>query len=225
MCDHDIQTDQNVVECDDEHVVLANLISNLKLDVDENKKIQKQLKKANTSLAHELKECKSILVETSRTTGESNKKYLGTVHFGNDQSAPILGYGDLVQGNIMINRVYYIEGLNHNLFSVGQFCDTDLEVASINGKKYILRTRLIVESIHLRFDEIKEMSETSVDDNTSGLVPQRQKVSDYDNSDPIPQLQNVSPSVDTINIQSSTEPTTPTNVNVEENNDNQAEDT
>ncbi|GKC76231.1 retrovirus-related pol polyprotein from transposon TNT 1-94 [Tanacetum coccineum] len=36
---------------------------------------------------------------------------------------------DLVQGNIMINRVYYVEGLNHNLFSVGQFCDADLEVA------------------------------------------------------------------------------------------------
>ncbi|GKA31511.1 retrovirus-related pol polyprotein from transposon TNT 1-94 [Tanacetum coccineum] len=35
----------------------------------------------------------------------------------------------LVQGNITINRVYYVEGLNHNLFSVGQFCDADLEVA------------------------------------------------------------------------------------------------
>ncbi|GJV25693.1 retrovirus-related pol polyprotein from transposon TNT 1-94 [Tanacetum coccineum] len=45
------------------------------------------------------------------------EKYLGTVRFGNDQFAPILGYGDLVQGNIMINRVYYVEGLNHNLFS------------------------------------------------------------------------------------------------------------
>ncbi|GJS56679.1 retrovirus-related pol polyprotein from transposon TNT 1-94 [Tanacetum coccineum] len=29
----------------------------------------------------------------------------------------------------MIKRVYYVEGLNHNLFSVGQFCDADLEVA------------------------------------------------------------------------------------------------
>ncbi|GJV41266.1 retrovirus-related pol polyprotein from transposon TNT 1-94 [Tanacetum coccineum] len=56
-------------------------------------------------------------------------KYLGTVRFGNDQFAPILGYGDFVQGNITINRVYYVEGLNHNLFSVGQFCDADLEVA------------------------------------------------------------------------------------------------
>ncbi|GJZ86473.1 retrovirus-related pol polyprotein from transposon TNT 1-94 [Tanacetum coccineum] len=45
------------------------------------------------------------------------------------QFAPILGYGDLIQGNVTIKRVYYVEGLNHNLFSVGQFCDADLEVA------------------------------------------------------------------------------------------------
>nr|GEW47986.1 retrovirus-related Pol polyprotein from transposon TNT 1-94 [Tanacetum cinerariifolium] len=43
--------------------------------------------------------------------------------------APILGYGDLVQGAVTIKRVYYVEGLNHNLFSVGQLCDADLEVA------------------------------------------------------------------------------------------------
>ncbi|GJV77855.1 retrovirus-related pol polyprotein from transposon TNT 1-94 [Tanacetum coccineum] len=42
---------------------------------------------------------------------------------------------------------------------------------------YNKRTRLIVESIHLRFDEIKEMSETSVAKDTSGLIPQRQKAS------------------------------------------------
>ncbi|GKB77104.1 retrovirus-related pol polyprotein from transposon TNT 1-94 [Tanacetum coccineum] len=36
---------------------------------------------------------------------------------------------NLVEGNITINRVYYVKGLNHNLLSVGQFCDADLEVA------------------------------------------------------------------------------------------------
>ncbi|GJT92313.1 retrovirus-related pol polyprotein from transposon TNT 1-94 [Tanacetum coccineum] len=131
-------------------------------------------------------------------------------------------------------------------------------------------TQLIVESIHLRFDEIKEMSETSVANDTSGLVPQRQKASDYDNSGLVPQQQNVSPTADTTvpsqqdldllfgplydeiftagtssvnnsssptdnskqqdtprttNIQSSTEPTTLINVNVEENDDNQVADT
>nr|GFB85163.1 hypothetical protein [Tanacetum cinerariifolium] len=68
MCDDDIQNDQNDVESDDERVALANL----KLDVDENKKIQKQLKKANITLAQELKDCKSILAKTSKTLGESN---------------------------------------------------------------------------------------------------------------------------------------------------------
>nr|GEV16832.1 hypothetical protein [Tanacetum cinerariifolium] len=71
MCEYDIQNEQNDVESDDERVALANLIANLKLNVDENKKIQKQLKKANTTLAQELKECKAILAETSKSLGES----------------------------------------------------------------------------------------------------------------------------------------------------------
>nr|GEZ27589.1 hypothetical protein [Tanacetum cinerariifolium] len=57
------------------------------------------------------------------------EKFLGMVKFGNDQIAPILGYGDLVQGVITIKRVYYVKGLNHNLFSVGQFYDANLDVA------------------------------------------------------------------------------------------------
>ncbi|GKC00586.1 gag-pol polyprotein, partial [Tanacetum coccineum] len=61
---------------------------------------------------------------------------------------------------------------------------------------YNKRTRLIVESIHIKFDEIKEITETSVDSNTSGLVLQQQKASDYDNSGLVPQLQKVSPSAD-----------------------------
>nr|GEW22360.1 hypothetical protein [Tanacetum cinerariifolium] len=56
-------------------------------------------------------------------------KFLGTVLFRNDHIAIILGYGDLKWGNITITRVYFIEGLGHNLFSVGQFFDVDLEVA------------------------------------------------------------------------------------------------
>nr|GEV93848.1 retrovirus-related Pol polyprotein from transposon TNT 1-94 [Tanacetum cinerariifolium] len=201
------------------------------------------------------------------------KKFMGTVRFGNDQFAPILGYGDLVQGNVTINRVYYVKCLNHNLFSDGQFCEVDLEVAfrkstcfvrdlkgnnllignrgsdlytislqeststtplclmakatptqvwlwhqrlshlnfayiNLFSKKDIViglpklkyvkgylvynkRTRMIVESIHICFDEIKEVLETSVANNTLGLVPQRKKASDYDNPDPVPQRQDV----------------------------------
>nr|GFA05720.1 hypothetical protein [Tanacetum cinerariifolium] len=65
------------------------------------------------------------------------EKVLGTVKFGNDQIAPILRYGDLVQRAVTIKRVYYVEGLNHNLFSVGQFCDADLEVAFRKSTCYI----------------------------------------------------------------------------------------
>ncbi|GKB88706.1 integrase, catalytic region, zinc finger, CCHC-type containing protein [Tanacetum coccineum] len=54
---------------------------------------------------------------------------MGTVRFGNDQIASIMGYGDYQLGNVIISRVYYVEGLGHNLFFVGQFCDADLEVA------------------------------------------------------------------------------------------------
>ncbi|GJU35819.1 hypothetical protein Tco_1184173 [Tanacetum coccineum] len=156
--------------------------------------------------------------------------------------------GQSISASILLKNiwVYYVEGLNHNLFSIGQFCDADLEVAfrkstcfvrylqgndlltgnhgtrslyiissrrqlqstpiclmakasptqadgdnldkvkekgdpcilvgySTQSKGYRVynkRTRLIVESIHLRFDEIKEMFETSVANDTSGLVPQ-----------------------------------------------------
>ncbi|GJW91958.1 hypothetical protein Tco_0169511 [Tanacetum coccineum] len=65
------------------------------------------------------------------------EQFMGMVKFGNDQIAPIPGYEDLVQGNVTIKRVYYVEGLNHNLFSVGQFCDADLEVAFRKSTCYI----------------------------------------------------------------------------------------
>nr|GEV36164.1 hypothetical protein [Tanacetum cinerariifolium] len=209
------------------------------------------------------------------------EKFLGTVRFGNDQFVPILVYGDLVQGNVTNNRVYYVKGLNHNLFSVGQFCYADLEVAfqkstcfvrdlqgndlltdgyrdwsaqveicqgsnkmkekgdpcilvgySTQSKGYYVynkRTRLIVASIHIYFDEIKEVYETSVANDTSGLVPQRQKASDYDNSDPVPQRHDVSSLAD-VHVPSQQEldllftPSTPINIHAEENNDNQAEE-
>ncbi|GJT84957.1 retrovirus-related pol polyprotein from transposon TNT 1-94 [Tanacetum coccineum] len=60
------------------------------------------------------------------TIGTLNKKNL---RFGNDEYAAIVGYGDYKLGDTIISRVYYVEGLKHNLFSVGQFCDGGLEVA------------------------------------------------------------------------------------------------
>nr|GEV55309.1 hypothetical protein [Tanacetum cinerariifolium] len=57
------------------------------------------------------------------------EKFLGMVRFGNNDFAVIAGYGDVVIGSMKIMKVYYVKGLGHNLFSVGQFCDKGLEVA------------------------------------------------------------------------------------------------
>nr|GEU41618.1 retrovirus-related Pol polyprotein from transposon TNT 1-94 [Tanacetum cinerariifolium] len=57
------------------------------------------------------------------------KKFIGIVRFGNDHFGDIIGYEDHVIGDTISSRVYYVEGLGHNLFSVRQFCDSDLEVA------------------------------------------------------------------------------------------------
>nr|GEY85657.1 integrase, catalytic region, zinc finger, CCHC-type, peptidase aspartic, catalytic [Tanacetum cinerariifolium] len=56
------------------------------------------------------------------------EKFLGTVRFGNNDFAMIAGYGDVVFGSLTIKKFYYVEGLGHNLFSVGQFCDKGLKV-------------------------------------------------------------------------------------------------
>ncbi|GJU34682.1 hypothetical protein Tco_1183036 [Tanacetum coccineum] len=57
------------------------------------------------------------------------EKFIGTVRFGNDHFGAIMGYGDYVTGDSVISKVYYVEGLGHNMFSIGQFCDSDLEIA------------------------------------------------------------------------------------------------
>ncbi|GKE67917.1 hypothetical protein Tco_1522078 [Tanacetum coccineum] len=62
---------------------------------------------------------------------------MGTVRFGNDHFAAITGYGDYVQGNLTICHVYYVKGLGHYLFSVGQFCDNDLQVAFHSNTCYV----------------------------------------------------------------------------------------
>ncbi|GJT45957.1 hypothetical protein Tco_0954672 [Tanacetum coccineum] len=71
---------------------------------------------------------KHMTGDRSQLTNFVNK-FLGTIKFGNDHVAKILGYGDYQIGNVTISRVYFVEGLGHNLFSVRQFCDSNLEVA------------------------------------------------------------------------------------------------
>ncbi|GKE14642.1 retrovirus-related pol polyprotein from transposon TNT 1-94 [Tanacetum coccineum] len=64
-------------------------------------------------------------------------KFLGTVKFSNDQVAKIMRYGDYQIVNVIISKVYYVEGLGHNLFSVGQFYDSDIEVAFRNHTCFV----------------------------------------------------------------------------------------
>ncbi|GKC22852.1 retrovirus-related pol polyprotein from transposon TNT 1-94 [Tanacetum coccineum] len=94
------------------------------------------------------------------------EKFIGTVRFGNDHLGAIMGYGDYVIGDSVISRVYYVEGLAHNLFSVGQFCDSDLEVAfrkhtcfvrDINGADILKGSR----STNLYTISIDEMMKSS----------------------------------------------------------------
>nr|GEW85861.1 ribonuclease H-like domain-containing protein [Tanacetum cinerariifolium] len=116
MCDNEGKADQNVDEPEDGRVFLASLIAHLKLDI-----IQIILFIVDFG-------CTKHMIGNLKLLCNFVEKYLGTVHFGNDQFASILGYEDLPQGNVTIKKVYYVKGLNHNLFFVGQFYDVDLEV-------------------------------------------------------------------------------------------------
>ncbi|GKB72485.1 hypothetical protein Tco_0933897, partial [Tanacetum coccineum] len=65
----------------------------------------------------------------SDTSVAPSSSSLLAVKFDNDQVVKIMRYGDYQIGNVTISRVYYMKGLGHNLFSAGQFYDSDLEVA------------------------------------------------------------------------------------------------
>ncbi|GKC87036.1 retrovirus-related pol polyprotein from transposon TNT 1-94, partial [Tanacetum coccineum] len=112
---------------------------------------RKPRKNKNINSVRKPKVVKSISANTkepSKSWGSTNSnvpssslidcsKFLGTVKFGNDQIAKIMGYGDYQIENVTISRVYYVEGLRHNLFYVGQFCDSNLEVAFHQHTCYI----------------------------------------------------------------------------------------
>nr|GEU83527.1 hypothetical protein [Tanacetum cinerariifolium] len=89
--------------------------------------------KINKSLSADKKETNKswgsiILNVPSSSTVECMLFKLFSVKFGNDHVAKIMGYGDYKIRNVTISRVYFVEGLGHNLFFVGQFCNSDLEV-------------------------------------------------------------------------------------------------
>nr|GEV77367.1 retrotransposon protein, putative, unclassified, expressed [Tanacetum cinerariifolium] len=255
------QGDQNNDDNDeDEHVELANLIANLKLDIDKNKKIQNQLRKANATLTHELDKS-NLLLLSQMTFGIDAKvcfikKRKSTCNIrdlqGNDLLTGTLGsalYKISLQESSSPTPIYFLakasptqewlwhRRLSHLNFDTINMLSKNNIVKGLpklkNGKNldkmkekgdscifvgystpskgyrvYNKRTKLIVESIHLNFDEIKEMTNQSVS-----------KYSALSNNSKQQDTQH------TKNIQPTLELTTPTtNVNVEENNNDQAED-
>nr|GEU78237.1 integrase, catalytic region, zinc finger, CCHC-type, peptidase aspartic, catalytic [Tanacetum cinerariifolium] len=92
---------------------------------------ERLLSPLNTSLDYAFKyiSCSKHMTGDRSQLVNFVQNFLRTVKFGNDLVAKIMGYGDYQIKNVTISWVYYVEGLGHNLFSVGQFCDSDLEVA------------------------------------------------------------------------------------------------
>ncbi|GJR74488.1 retrovirus-related pol polyprotein from transposon TNT 1-94 [Tanacetum coccineum] len=89
---------------------------------------------AKSMIANKMEPGTSRGSDTSVTPSSSSLIDCSTVKFGNDQVAKIMGYGDYQIGNVIISRVYYVEGLGHNLFFIGQFYDSDLEVKFLASK-------------------------------------------------------------------------------------------
>ncbi|GJT11959.1 retrovirus-related pol polyprotein from transposon TNT 1-94 [Tanacetum coccineum] len=87
-------------------------------------------------LEHKTPRCSTV----SNTPLSSNSFAARTVKFRNDQIAPILGYRDLVQRTIAIKRVYYVERLNHNLFSVA-FRKSTCYIRDLKGNDLLTGSR------------------------------------------------------------------------------------
>nr|GEU71625.1 retrovirus-related Pol polyprotein from transposon TNT 1-94 [Tanacetum cinerariifolium] len=86
--------------------------------------VKSSLKNKNCAIEPKNSGCsKHMTGDRSQITNLVNK-FLGTVKFRNVHVEMLIGYGDYQIGNVTILSVYYIEGLGHNLFSVGQFYDS-----------------------------------------------------------------------------------------------------
>nr|GEV83644.1 hypothetical protein [Tanacetum cinerariifolium] len=103
-------------------------------EVVEQRKSQNPL---NNTLDHAYSGCsKHMTGDRSQLTNFVNK-FLGTVKFGNDHVENIIGYGDYQIGNVTISSFYYVEGLGHNLFSIGQLCNLNIKVTFRQHTRFI----------------------------------------------------------------------------------------
>nr|GEV16001.1 integrase, catalytic region, zinc finger, CCHC-type, peptidase aspartic, catalytic [Tanacetum cinerariifolium] len=128
---------------------------------------------ANCILMANLQQASTSVTQTDKAPvydlDGSAEKFMGTVRFGNDHLAAILGFSDLQWGNILITRVYFVKGLGHNLFSVGQFCYSNLEemafasliclMARVSSTKSWLWHQHLS---HLNFDTINDLAKNDL---------------------------------------------------------------
>nr|GEW59992.1 ribonuclease H-like domain-containing protein [Tanacetum cinerariifolium] len=92
------------------------------------------------------------------------EKFLGTVKFENDQIAPVLSYGDLVQGNVTINRVYYVGGFSWHISlfhhsSRHIYKQSNFLIAKASSSQAWLWHRHL---LHLNFDTINLLSKYDI---------------------------------------------------------------
>ncbi|KAJ9547142.1 hypothetical protein OSB04_019685 [Centaurea solstitialis] len=83
--------------------------------------------------------CSKHMTGRKELLSNYREEYGGSVKFGNNELSPVVGHGEIVCKDITINNVAHVEGLNHNLFSIGKFCDKDLEV-NFNKRRCAVRT-------------------------------------------------------------------------------------
>nr|GEU57064.1 hypothetical protein [Tanacetum cinerariifolium] len=104
---------------------------------------------------------------------EPNKSWRSTV-----SNVPSFSIDKCRLGMITISRVYFVDGLGHNLFSVGQFCDSVLEVAFCQHTCFIPNLEGVNLLSRSRGNNLYTLSlgdmMASVD-NTSGPVPKEKK--------------------------------------------------
>ncbi|GJW37960.1 hypothetical protein Tco_0060880 [Tanacetum coccineum] len=197
MCDNDIQDAKMMVECDDEQEMHADLkyVESLEDELDELESDKAEFSNMYDMLLQECvsKDVMCSYLQSSSDLDEITELQCLYLHKVRECTEFL---------NKTLNAFFKEEGIEHqtstprtpeqNMKEKGDSCIlVGYPLTSKGYRVYNKRTQLIVESIHLRFDEIKEISETSVANDTSGLVLQRQTASDYDNPDPAPELQNV----------------------------------
>ncbi|KAJ9535928.1 hypothetical protein OSB04_un000908 [Centaurea solstitialis] len=94
--------------------------------------------------------CSKHMTGRKEILSNYKEEYGGSVKFGNNELAPVVGQGDIVCKDITIKNVAHVVGLNHNLFSIGKFCDKDLEVY-FKKRRCVVRTE---EGKELYIDKI-----------------------------------------------------------------------